>query len=293
MIKSRSNRSRSRAFTLIELLVVISIVAILIAVLLPAIASARTEAKFTVCAGQQRQIGIAYLSYTFDNKGDVPRPLIGNTYSMVMQKQWDADVTPAVGLGVLYAKAYLSNGRAGMCPDNPWSTPTLALRLDEARQNGKFLGLTGALYSYIFRAPCDDGSVYWQGYNSGGYAATSWPNYILRWDSYVVPIASKLDGNLPGGKYYNSGHVTRTTLAAPLALFSCAVDIFYYRPDSRAVHEGKGFVAGFADGTAFRVRKTTLNEANLPPRWSDLFFNYADTAHPAYESTSYIDAWYQ
>ncbi len=57
------------AFTLIELLVVISLIALLIGILLPALASARTAANATLCLSRMRQISIGYLIYAIDNKG--------------------------------------------------------------------------------------------------------------------------------------------------------------------------------------------------------------------------------
>ncbi|MGD0258278.1 MAG: prepilin-type N-terminal cleavage/methylation domain-containing protein [Verrucomicrobiota bacterium] len=63
---------RRPAFTLIELLVVIAILAILMALLLPALASAREEGWRTACLSNLRQIGIAIRAYAGDNNGNIP-----------------------------------------------------------------------------------------------------------------------------------------------------------------------------------------------------------------------------
>ncbi len=59
----------SRAFTLIELLVVISIIALLVGILLPALGAARRSARTAVCASNVRQCTVGLLSYAQDNRG--------------------------------------------------------------------------------------------------------------------------------------------------------------------------------------------------------------------------------
>ena len=132
---------RSHAFTLIELLVVISIVSILVAILLPALASARQAAGTVRCLVNQRQIGQILAIYSSDFKSYWPAPGVrgwGQDYFCGGQgvwtgnhdKFWDSTELYAhmtgkspdtLGIGsaerVLYHNKILSGSSPFICPN--------------------------------------------------------------------------------------------------------------------------------------------------------------------------------
>ena len=64
--------STAAAFTLVELLVVVAIIALLLAILLPALGRVREQARRAVCASNQRQLARSVLTYASDDRGRFP-----------------------------------------------------------------------------------------------------------------------------------------------------------------------------------------------------------------------------
>ena len=78
----------TRGFTLIELLVVIAIIAILAALLLPALKRARVTAKRTACLSNLRQVGVAANVYMGDFEDYVPMYMYSGPLGSTTMKDW-------------------------------------------------------------------------------------------------------------------------------------------------------------------------------------------------------------
>ncbi|MFW6039391.1 MAG: DUF1559 domain-containing protein [bacterium] len=113
-------QGRSAGFTLVELLVVISIIALLIALLLPALSAARDTARAATCMSNQRQIGIAFESYTqsYDSAYPYAQPANPgvNDFGYSNRYPWHEALAPYLG-------GYERHDQPDVlwCPMNPWA----------------------------------------------------------------------------------------------------------------------------------------------------------------------------
>ena len=130
-------RVKMRIFTLIELLIVIAIIAILAAMLMPALGKARESARRTQCASQYKQIGTALGMYMNDYADYLPGP----NYSRPYPPLGKADSNNFVyALDTLYIRNYRANANptsyAGIVAAAPlWHCPSNGMKVLENTAN--------------------------------------------------------------------------------------------------------------------------------------------------------------
>ena len=216
---------KKKLFTLIELLVVIGVIAILAALLLPALKAAREKVKSVVCLSNLKQNCLSLTSYAQDQNGFIPV-----YYNSDEKISWN---------NRLQAHGYVQNQDIFVCPAQyPFKfDPLNSLSVYGIRTGGLETSNTKCIN--IFRDPI---VVYRE---AGNITRTSSPAYTL-----LLGDSTREKGSFPRGQFYYfpPANVTQIYSDAGAAY---------------ATHI-KGYVnAVFADGHAEPANATTLSKSKV------------------------------
>ncbi len=209
-MKSRMN------FTLIELLVVIAIIAILAAMLLPALNNARESAKSSQCRNNLKQLGLALVNWTGDHDGYMILDHLNLTYGEdgIYNR---SDVPADYGWTSLMSKQnYITNSNIFDCPAEATSTSNYGWnwrlgeckshgysggksvfhKMDEARKPAETISFGDTRYWYL--DPNQGSSL--QLYHGAGLNATGNAVWL---DGHVSSLdQAKRNANINGVSYY-------------------------------------------------------------------------------------------
>ena len=110
---------RETGFTLIELLVVIAVIALLLAIVTPALRKAKRFAQLTICRSNQHQLGLGVIAYTVDWNSKLPPPVArGGRPCVLNRRQSNTAVYPSLG-------SYLSLAEIFNCPASSFSATSM------------------------------------------------------------------------------------------------------------------------------------------------------------------------
>lgn len=230
---------RLHAFTLIELLVVISIISLLIAILLPALGSARKAARTSMCLSQFRQVIVANYAYQGDYKN----------YNVPIAKDsghrdyWGADQGKYRWQN--YLEVYTSNYSVMNCPERNILQPLHSV-LNEKAEHPDFPGW------WLNRG---------QSFNAGARVNMAYSGYVSgyadsgarRNEDVENILLAKGYGNLANAVAFSDGCYWTTKCDD----IGSTADYSIFQP-SRYVHQGR-INLGYLDGHAATKNKEEID----------------------------------
>jgi prepilin-type N-terminal cleavage/methylation domain-containing protein/prepilin-type processing-associated H-X9-DG protein len=246
-----------RGFTLVELLVVIGIIAILIALLLPALSMARQQAQSTQCLSNLRQLVLAANAYAANNDGYYPFASYGDYYPPLSTlHEWDFATVTNVSTGQITTQpgnlwestiAYAVQ----QCPSYDGSSNTIANPFTGYNYNASFIG--GYYFTQTIVPPVKFSQVHrsWQValFGDGQYASGA-NKYMRSPQPGTVDVAEGFSSPWAGTQGFRHRGMTNVAFC-----------------DGHAESLGKAYTANVnnvAPGTGFLSADNTLYDPNFP-----------------------------
>jgi prepilin-type N-terminal cleavage/methylation domain-containing protein/prepilin-type processing-associated H-X9-DG protein len=258
MIVSKRGRREPAGFSLIELLVVIGIVAVLAALLLPALARAKTRAQGSVCAGLLRQTGLGLQMYVQDN-GCYPPLAERGTATLCFDR-----LTPYYPLNWTNAS---------------WNCPTYLARGGIVSRDRVYTKSSGISYAYN-----------WMGIATG-YSNSPKSIFQLQLGLGHLPKNSKKEtGVVAPSEMYAVGdaraEIAGTGIAGGIKMSPWSFDTYTYAKNAEvAPPHGAGYDLLFCDGHVLLVKRS---DYLYPPRTAA---NWNSDHQPHPEAWAPVNLW--
>jgi len=249
----RLNQLHKAGFTLIELLVVIAIIAVLAAMILPALSAAKNKAITLNCVSNNKQIGLAMMAYVGENNDYLP-PLNSKNFASHTTNWWFV---------------YLGNGSyitSSTIPNNIWRCPAV--------QDADILPSTVAYYD----SPCEgygpledtvdpaNGVIRYYLDLSGNVQGSRNINTIRRisqiWliGDVGVPKSGGYKNQFPPNGYYTDITVIKPVVAFGLSLGWTTVPSYKQPACRHARHAVFSFCDGHVESWKWEDLDTDLND---------------------------------
>ncbi len=252
----QSTISNQQSFTLIELLVVVAIIAVLISILLPALSSAREQARKVVCANSNRQIMVAVNSYATTNNDYVAAG--GHDWAPNLL-QWQTPLL-RIGLAHYFYTGDLKDFRTIVCPSD---TQLASSVLDYQRRWDNF--------SF---APGQDGP--WGHPDSDVQIASSYIIYQEGWESvqWRHPRNIYVGGRAARWQYYRRDYFGAFLAEGPWISYPYLNGGNFMASNHGGLSSNRGWNVAGIGGEVVWVSASSLNKWwldgwNWPMFWAD------------------------